>query len=252
MNNNLRPPYARQGNKYPIRKKIVPLIPPHETYVELFAGSGAIFFNKEKAKKNVLNDLDKNTANTFKMVKKAPLDVSSYPSPATIPEAKTYFETPVGNRIQDQMVHYKVASSYGFSNKPAKTANQIYKNKSIPRWLIELPRWKEYLKGVTITNVDYEKIVKKYDGEDTFFFVDPPYENTDRRFGYAEDKKFDFERLLRVLRGIEGTFLMTINDSPYIRDLFKEFTIKPIDVVSMWGSREGMEKVRKEIIVTNY
>jgi DNA adenine methylase len=252
MINNLRPPYGRQGNKYPIRDKIIPLIPPHDTYVELFAGSGAVFFNKAKAERNILNDLDKNTTNTFNMIKKAPLDISSYPNPDTIPEAKEFFVEPVGKRIQDKMVHYKVASSYGFGNKPVQRPEMIYKSPSIPRWLAELPRWKEQLKGVTITNLDYEKAIDKYDGTHTFFFIDPPYEKTAKNFGYAQSTDFDFERLVNVLKGIKGNFLLTINDSPYTRRLFKDFTIKPVSVPSIWGSREGMDKVRRELFITNY
>lgn len=254
MINNLRPPYGRQGNKYPIREKIIPLIPPHDTYVELFAGSGAIFFNKIKAERNILNDLDKDTTNTFKMVKDAPLDISSYPNPETIPEAKRFFVKPVNtkSRIQDRMVHYKVASSYGFGNKPIQRPEMIYNPSSIPRWLKNLPRWKEQLKGTIITNLDYEKAIDKYDGTHTFFFIDPPYENTSKNFGYAQSKEFDFERLVDVLKGIKGNFLLTINDSPYIRKLFKDFTIKPVDVRSIWGSVEGVDNVRKELFITNY
>jgi len=254
MITNIRPPFNRQGNKYPIRDKIIPLIPPHDTYVELFAGSASIFFNKAKAERNILNDLDKETANTFKMIMDAPLNASTYPNPDTIPAVKKYFVKPVGNRIQDRMVHYKIASSYGFSNKPVKRPEQIYHARSIPRWLKELPRWKEQLRGTTITNLDYEKVVKKYDGVHTFFFIDPPYENTDKYFGYAQSTEFDFDRLVRVLKGIKGNFLMTINDSPHIRELFKGFTIKPVDVPSHWGNRdtENISTIRKELFITNY
>ena len=253
MISNLRPPFNRQGNKYPIREKIIPLIPPHDTYVELFAGSGAIFFNKAKAERNILNDLDKGTTSTFKMVMDAPLDISSYPNPSTIPAVKQYFVKPVGRRIQDRMVHYKIASSYGFSNKPVQLPKQIYHAKDTHRWLKDLPKWKEQLKGVTITNLDYEKAIKKYDGTHTFFFIDPPYENTDKHFGYAQSSEFDFERLLEVLKGIKGNFLMTINDSPNIRKLFKDFTIKAVDVPSPWGNRDpDMSSIRKELFITNY
>jgi len=255
MISNLRPPFNRQGNKYPLREKIIPLIPPHDTYVELFAGSGAIFFSKAKAERNILNDLDKGTTNTYKMVMKAPLDICSYPNPDTIPEAKKYFVRPVTtkSRIQDKMVHYKMESSYGFSSKPVQRPEEIYHSTDIHRWLKNLPEWKDKLKGVTITNLDYEKVVDKYDGIHTFFFIDPPYENTDKKFGYAQSTDFDFERLDKVLKGIKGNFLLTINDSPRIRKLFKDFTIKAVNVVSSWGnSGPNASAIRKELFITNY
>lgn len=254
MISNIRPPFNRQGNKYPIRTKIIPLIPPHDTYVELFAGSASIFFNKAKAERNILNDLDKGTASSFRMVMEAPLDIKSYPNPSTIPAVKRFFVRPIGSRIQDRMVHYKIASSYGFSNKPVQRPEQIYHSRDIHRWLKDLPVWKEQMKGVTITNLDYEKVVNKYDGTHTFFFIDPPYEDTDKNFGYAQDKdSFDFDRLVSVLKSIKGNFLMTINDSPHIRKLFKDFTIKAVDVPNHWGNRDpNMSSIRKELFITNY
>jgi DNA adenine methylase len=71
---DLKPPLGRTGNKFPLRDIIIPLITPHKRYVELFAGSAAIFYNKEKAEQSVLNDLDKETAKGFLILKKAPTD----------------------------------------------------------------------------------------------------------------------------------------------------------------------------------
>jgi site-specific DNA-adenine methylase len=39
------------------------------------------------------------------------------------------------------------------------------------------------------------------------FFLDPPYENTNKDFGYAEETDFDFERLATLLRLIKGKTL---------------------------------------------
>ena len=44
----IRSPFGRIGNKYPIINQLLEVIPPHNTYIELFAGSGALFFNKPK------------------------------------------------------------------------------------------------------------------------------------------------------------------------------------------------------------
>ena len=47
------------GGKYEMSKKLIPLLPPHERYIEVFAGGLSMFFRKAKAKWNVLNDKDK-------------------------------------------------------------------------------------------------------------------------------------------------------------------------------------------------
>jgi len=254
-----RPPWTRQGNKYPLRNKIVKLIPPHDTYVELFAGSAAIFFNKTKAERNILNDLDKGVTMAFKMIMDAPLDIKSYPNPNTIEKAKRFFNKTNLTTIQEKMVHHKIQQSYGFNHKPVERSEQIYTSVGIPRWLKLLPEWKEQLKGTTITNLDYEKVVRKYDGAKTFFFIDPPYEDTSEDFGYAESSEFDFERLVSVLKSIKGNFLLTINDSPRIRNLFKGFHIKSVGVYNAWAHihqahdpDSKASTIRKELFIRNY
>jgi hypothetical protein len=52
--------------------QLLDLIPPHDLYVEVFTGSGALFFNKEPTK-SILNDLDKDVVYRLKLLKKVPL-----------------------------------------------------------------------------------------------------------------------------------------------------------------------------------
>lgn len=249
---DLKPPFCRQGNKYPIRDVIIPLIPPHKRYVELFAGSGAIFWNKHKAEENILNDLDKQVVSQYHLLKKAPLDPDKYELHLdTIPKVKAFFnKTP--RTTADKLLWEKIRTSNGFSGKPVVTVDNIYRPSNPANVLDNLVEYKDMLEGVKIENRDYADIVKKYDGRNTFFFIDPPYENTSKSFGYAQDTDFDFERLRQILASIKGDFLMTINDSPRIRTLFKEFNIKPFNVYTAWGHREGRSTTRKELLISNY
>ncbi len=91
-------------------------------------------------------------------------------------------------------------------------------------------------------------MIHKYDSPTTFFFLDPPYENTDKSFEYA-DNDFDFERLRDICNTIKGTFMLTLNDSPYIRKLFKDYVIKKINVIQNFQSNNP---IRKELIIMNY
>ena len=91
--------------------------------------------------------------------------------------------------------------------------------------------------GVSVVLFAILCAIYKYNNAETFFFLDQPYENTNKDFGYAEDADFDFERLATLLRLIKGKFLMTINDSPDIRRLFKGFNIKPWKVKTPWQKR---------------
>ena len=253
---SLMPPFCRQGNKYIHRKKIIPLIPPHDRYVELFAGSGAIFYNKEKATENILNDLDKGVVKRFNMIKTATPDMDKYNQTLdTIPKVKTFFDK-IPRSKTDKLMHEIIQTCFGFSGKPVVASKGIYKpSNPFTKINRSLCKWKTALADTTIENKDYGKIIKKYDDAHTFFFLDPPYENTDKDFQYAEDVGFDFERLADELRGIKGKFLMTINDSPTIRRLFKDFTIQAWGVPTGWGTKGNKGRkhvIRRELLISNY
>lgn len=249
---NLKPPFCRQGNKYNLRKNILPLIPPHKIYIELFTGSGAIFWSKPKAEINILNDLDENVINNFKLLFEAPLDQKKYKKDLNTVEKVRHFYSHHSNSIPDQLMIQKIKACSGFCNMPVNKAENIYKSYNPFSLIKNLNIYKNKLEGVRLTNEDYEYIVKKFDSPDSFFFVDPPYENTDKRFGYAESTNFDFERFAKVMKKIKGMFLITINDSPYIRELFKGFNIIQIKVYNNWASKPNYKKFRKELFITNY
>ena len=252
---SLKPPFCRQGNKYMSRRQILKWFPTDiPVYVELFAGSGAIFFNKEdKSRRNILNDLDKNVIDRFRLLKKAPGGDTGWRNDLnTLAKIKRFFSDH-GSSIQDKILFEKIRTCNGFSGKPVTKPEEIYRSYNPISILGDLADYKDMLTGVVLTNKDYSDIVDKYDGVGTFFFIDPPYEGTQKSHGYSSGSNdFDYERLCDVLRGIRGHFLMTMNDSSRIRSLFKGFHIVPLEVYTTWGNSSGGQEKRKELIIMNY
>lgn len=60
------------GAKNRLAEWIISFIPEHRVYLELFFGSGAVFFNKDPAKIETLNDLDGEVYNLFKVIRDRP------------------------------------------------------------------------------------------------------------------------------------------------------------------------------------
>jgi DNA adenine methylase len=114
-----------------------------------------------------------------------------------------------------------------------------------------LEEYQKQLRNAVITNVDYEQCIKAHDSPTAFFFLDPPYENTVATYGYAEHADFDFERLAKVVSGIKGKWLITIDDSPRIRSMFSSYYQKKVKVYTKWGHTSGQRK-RKELFIANY
>ncbi len=61
----------------------------------------------------------------------------------------------------------------------------------------------------------YEEILKRYDRPTTFFYLDPPY--YDRKlYRYNLDPE-DFAKMAERLKGLQGKFLLSLNDVPEVR-----------------------------------
>jgi DNA adenine methylase len=247
----MKAPFCRQGNKTVILDKILNVVPPHKTYCELFAGSAVLFFNLPKVETSVLNDLDYDVYNRLKLLQKAPLDKSKYKTGLnTIPALKEFYDEP-HRSIPDKILYEKIKACNGYGAKPLGKSGDIYTAYDPYKITNNLEYYKDMLKGVKITNKDYAKIIEKYDSEDTFFFIDPPYENTAKVF--YKDSNFDYERLADMLKSIKGNFLITVNDSKNIRHIFRNFLIKKIRVRSNWTDfNNHTSQYRGELFITNY
>jgi DNA adenine methylase len=57
------------GGKRRLAKHILPLMGEHTTYVEPFAGGAAMFFMKEPSKVEVINDINSDLVNLYRVVR---------------------------------------------------------------------------------------------------------------------------------------------------------------------------------------
>ena len=252
---NIPPPFCRQGNKFPMREEIIRLIPSHKRYVEPFLGSGAIFYNKPHllSNENILNDLDKHTYDQHRMLMQAPIDPAKYPKPMRSFRTIKRFYRKTPKTAADKLIHEKIEACNGFSGSPVHASYGIYRKADPTKILKHLSFYKSRLNNNTkLLNQDYAAVVRTYDSSATFFFLDPPYERTRSIYGYGEHKTFDYDKLLNVLRGIKGKFLMTINDSPNMREMFKEFNVQSTSVYARWSRKTKKSDQRKELLIRNY
>ncbi len=104
---------------------------------------------------------------------------------------------------------------------------------------------------VYIENKPYTEIIPRYDRPGTFFYVDPPYYNCENYYGPGIFSRDDFSRLAALLSSVQGKFIMSINDVPEIRTLFKAFRI---EAVSTSYSAAGAHRKKKvtELLIMNY
>ena len=124
------------------------------------------------------------------------------------------------------------------------------KRVSLSNTVENLGIFKERLKSTIIEQLDFERLITLYDREGTLFYADPPY--YDAEGYYAESfLKSDHIRLKECLDKIRGKFVLTYNDCPFIRELYRDYNIIPIERQSNIPAFT-LKKCYKEIIVKNF
>lgn len=107
------------------------------------------------------------------------------------------------------------------------------------------------LNQVQIENLDYQAIISRYDRSHSFFYIDPPYWNSENYYGKGMFSKADFHTLASQLAAIKGKFLLSLNDTPEIRAIFNAFTIEPVNVRYTCGGTNSAPPA-KEVFIMNY
>jgi DNA adenine methylase len=247
-----RLPFNRTGSKLsliPVLKKYIPA--DYETYIEPFFGGGSVFWRLiDKNKRSILNDIDADLIRALKILKRgiSENEIESYKIPNSLAEQEKIVNTN-SNRPIDIYARYFYKSNGTFSGKGI---GRQYKQLNIMNRLKSTDIYKDGLKNATIANGSYESILKNYDSPKSFFFIDPPYEKSQQLYS---NFNIDYEKLRDLLEKLRGKFILTINDSPVILEIFKQFKIKRITVKSNAGGRPdggiGLRD-RRELIISNY
>ena len=171
----LKTPISRMGGKSKLRKTIIEMIPEHTCYVELFFGAGWVYFGKESSKVEVINDIDKELINLFRMIKYHAPEIErmleyEFSRRDIFEEYKNVsvkYLTEIHRAVRFiYLLSQSFASKgrdygYGTTGRPAPQI--LYQN--------QLKEIKERLRNTFVENLSFEKIIQKYDRQHTFSFV---------------------------------------------------------------------------------
>jgi len=241
----MNPIFCRTGTKRYTAEEIISYFPKHDTYVEPFVGSGAVFFRKDKVKNEVINDLDKTLITAYKLLKSVTEpQFEKFKSLKTLKQKQDFVNTTPTNSA-DRLYQYILKSCNTFSGTGK---GKLYKNNNQFSKIKNIEEYKRRLRGTKILNQDYKKILKKYDSPATLFYLDPPYEKSK---GLYDDYQMDYEELQQIVRSLKGYVAISMNDSPNIRRIFKNYNIVKIDEKAM-GRFKKTQTARVDILIMNY
>ncbi len=248
-------PFSLPGSKWRAAPKLIPYFPEHRIYVEPYAGTGAVLLRKPRSPVEYLNDIDELKFRALRFYQQGTKsDFEEF-------VARDFrFNTERAHQIRrgefpvraDIDAAYVLAySAIAMATGEPHSCPLARQRRDSAITLEDCLRWHNRLAGVRLMNEDALKIIRELDSPDTFFFIDPPYPDADKRlYGEHGPSEEHFQQLLETLRFINGKFLMTIS-----LGALKGKQLPPgwhVRRIKMFRSVIGAVSHRYEAIVTNY
>jgi DNA adenine methylase len=241
----LRPFFGRMGGKSKIANNLISHFPDpnsYTTYVEPFIGAGNIFLRKPyKSKIEVINDLDDMVYSIFQGVKQEGQVIEKLKPISYLSKEQFYKLRENASNWIDYLFLIKTSFfAQGKSYDYPKEKNKLILVNT------DFDKLKNRLKDVKITHLDFQTLIKKYNKPTTFFYLDPPYEDSK---DYSNS--VNPEDVYNAVKTIKGKFMLSYNDSPLIRKLFKEYNIHTIETIYEQTTL-SKKRVINEVYITNY
>lgn len=247
---------AWMGGKSLLTDQIIPLIPEHYCYVEVFAGAAWMLFRKTPSKVEIINDINSDLVTLYRVVKnhleefirtlkwllvaRDEFDrfmLQDVETLTDIQRAVRFFyvmKTGYGARIK--------SPSWGIAASAPSRFNLLRIEEELSDAHLRLSR-------VYVENRPYKTVIDRFDRADTFFYVDPPYWGCEDYYGPGIFSKADFQSLAEQLGSIKGRFIMSINDTPEIRRIFSAFKIRQVKTRYTTAATGGKQVT--ELLVSN-
>lgn len=260
----MKTPISYYGGKQQLIKDIIPLIPKHDIYCEPFFGGGAVYWAKEPVKCEVINDVNMNIVNFYEVLKHDYFALrkkveSTLHSRETYKKAMIIYDCP-WLFAEDPIIRawaFWVVTNQGFSCKVGtwgydREKRAITIQNKIDAFQESLT---ERLRYTQIECNEAHKVIESRDTESTFFYIDPPYVDSNQGHygGYTHEH---FKRDLNAIESIKGKFLLSSYPSDILDEYIKKnnwYSISIDKAISAGNGSVFKTRNRKiEVLTANY
>lgn len=245
------------GGKTTLAPWIINQFPAHECYVEPFAGSASVLFRKDKSDIEVYNDLNEDIVTLFRVARDRTDELINWLSytPYARAEHDRLARTLKSRSWDTDIEHagtifYLLQASYGgnlqsisFKTERTKSSSQSTAERYEAAQQ-NLSNIADRFASVIIENSDYATIFNQYDGEDTFFYCDPPY--LSQSTPYLTDA-INHDEFASVLADADGQWLVSYDEIP---DALSDYWT--VTRNRDWTINPGKEVTGTETLVMNY
>ncbi len=254
------------GSKWNIAGKLVELIPPHHSYVEPYFGSGAMLFNKPLSDIETVNDLDSDVVNLFQCIRedsgKLARLVMATPYSRQIYDDSFKIDLTMETLLGGDRFHkacqflVRCWQGHGFRTNGYKVgwnndvqgrerAYALWNWYRLPEWIIEIA---ERLRKVQIECRPALEVIRRFNYEGVFMYLDPPY-LLGTRCGKQYKHEMSDEGHEELLEGILQS-KVDIMISGYDSEMYNEY-LKNWNRIEMKSCAEH-GKPRLEVVWMNY
>lgn len=243
-------------------KEILPLIPEHSLYCEPFCGGAAVFWAKEPSKVEVINDLNTEVINFYRVLKLHFDELYSLVQ-STIHSRQLYDDARVISSNPHLFSEVKrawafwVNTSQSFSSiigggwAYARKENTCEKKVDNAKLRFQ-EVFSNRLSRVQIESQDALRVIKSRDSVDTFFYCDPPYPETDQGH-YTGYTQHHFNALLETLSNVKGRFLLSSFPNAELNKYAQRFGwIQTEHSKNLCATKINKGKKKVEVLTRNY
>ena len=250
------------GGKFELSRTLIPMLAPHERYIEVFAGGLSMFYRKKRVDWNVVNDKDNDIVNLYESIRtkfEEFKEQAYWMIKGREPFLRYRKELHENKNINIPDPERAAKYYYVIRNAFNRNINATI-SKNSGSWhtklLDDLDYSRKRLDNVLIENMDFYELHDKYPSrKGDMWYMDPPYVVAGERGDYYF---FDFDmddhvRLSKMCQEIDnngGKFMVSYDDREEVRELYKNFNIKVIKTIYAGQQHHRVEK--NELVIVNY
>jgi DNA adenine methylase len=249
----VRPAFSYYGGKTTICRRILQLSPPHDTYVECFAGGLSVLLNKFRSDIEIACDVNTELVNFYHVLVDTPEKLIDRVRQTKFGKL-TFYAARAAKSTGDELTratNFLIRQRMSFSGCGATWAEGEGKQFSWETLPHDLAIVARRLKGVHILLQSAFDVIEKYDSPRTFYYVDPPYYTSTRvspNVYTHELPEMDHLRLLRLLSRVQGSVILSGYAHPMYDAELPGWDRVEIDIAAFSSPLKGEKSRRKEIL----
>jgi DNA adenine methylase len=278
------------GCKEGLMRYILQIIPPKiKSFIDVCGGSGAVILNlpPDPGRLDIYNDLDAELSNLMACAKERPIalmrEIGFLPIHSRIifewfrdfvdhQDSVKQFAAEELELLSDQgcfteeqaeelrpiclkkieLFDVKRAAAYYHRIRGSFSSTGTsfgVKSNDVRRFLYLISQASERLKNVVVENKNALQLIVERDREDSLIYADPPYYQAEKIYRIKCSSRFHI-RLWQKLMACKGRFILSYNDCPFVRQLYKDCYILAFERGNPLAKEKGA--TYKELLITNY